>query len=141
MLGRLRINGNPEEKGLSICLIKSFRASTKRGIRAIILACRNLDSATRMFVNHLLAVSISALRRIRCFSFISFVLSLACPGTASLHSTGIIAKPQGHSFSLNPLRQVRSCVAWFRAGTRGNYARTDVEALLRFTYANREHCV
>jgi len=79
MLGRLRTNGNPEEKGLSICLIKSFRASTKRGIRAIILACRNLDSATRMFVNHLLAVNISAPRRIRCFSFISFVLSFASP--------------------------------------------------------------
>jgi len=72
-LDRLRTNGNPEEKGLSICLIKSFRASMKRGIRAIILACRNLDSATRMFVSHLLAVSISAPRSSH------LVLSLASP--------------------------------------------------------------
>jgi len=39
-------------------------------------------------------------------------------GAASLHSTGIIAKPQGHFFLFSPLPcQVRSCVAWFRTST------------------------
>jgi len=54
---------------------------------------------------------------------------LGRPGTASLHPTGIIAKPQGHFFFSEPSapNMQLSCVV--PHGYVRNYARTDIEAL------------
>ena len=133
-LGRPRIhrngtNGNPGD--LPICLIKSICTSMKHGmnhIRTIILSI-TISIRDTYVVNHFLAVNISVSRKrsdVSLFRHTSLLFPRAFTvghildrlGAASLHSTGIIAKPQGHFFLFSPLPcQVRSCVAWFRTST------------------------
>lgn len=92
-----------------VCLIKSICASTKRDVRAIVLARRNLESAyickpsSRSRAENQRA-SLS-LRPPPCFRAIIYRWTHARPGTASLYPTGIIAEPQGHFFQ--PSTQLR----------------------------------
>lgn len=96
-----------------------------------------------MSVNHFNSCSqhLCTAKKIRCFSFPSYGFSLVSPrsftvghvlgrlGTVSLHSTGIIAKPQGRFFYSPPSMPSTQLRCVVPHGHLCNYARIDVEVL------------